>query len=186
MLRAGIVSSFSGTQHKAATARHPCTGCAGRRRPQPRLALTLRFSGLRLTARLQPKPKPPPSEQTLGEQRRLSRKVRALGDDVSEARQSSCGRQRKATMAAWKHSWRGAPTRPRGSGAQSRKVQREFAAVMLAWFELFCVTLVVETAITHKIWGFEAQSCPGLRFAPKRKGASERVLATTVFGLQPC
>ena len=60
-----------------------------------------------------------------------------------------------------------------GSGAQSRKVQREFAAVMLAWFELFCVTLVVETAITHKIRGFEAQSCPGLRFAPKRKGASE-------------
>ena len=135
--------------------------------------MTFRFSGLRLTARLQSKPKPPPSEQTLGRQRRLSRNVRALDDDVAESGETAL------TFAAINgHAdivkellAKGANKAGGFRSPESEGAARASAAVMPAWFDVVCVRLVVKTAVTRKMRGFEAQSCPGLRFAPKRKCA---------------
>ena len=146
----------------------PCTGYSKHFRPQPRVALTLRFSGLLLTARLPSKPKPPPSEQTLEQQCRLSRRrcfrVRGTTALMYAARNGHADIVKELLA-------KGANKAGGFRSPESEGAARASAAVMPAWFDVVCVRLVVKTAVTRKMRGFEAQSCPGLRFAPQRKCA---------------
>ena len=122
----------------------PCTGCPKQQRPQPRVSLRLRGSGLRLTARVQSKPNRPLRSKP------WDSSVDCLGMSVPSTTMFPSPRPDSPHFGGirWprRHRER-APGegRRQGGGVPEPRVgrcsARASAAVMPAWFEFFVLNL---------------------------------------------